>query len=123
MLGILVMLNDYFHDFATAIAIISTYLMLLLLRHVQNDDKAGPKDFLLLIYPKAVHITGGIVALLLMAGIVRAFTYSWFEWDPVVGSDQVWLLMAKHVVMFSVFGYGLYLWIKMHKVIKTMRGK
>jgi len=117
MLGILVMLNDYFHDFATAIAIISTYVMLLLLRHVQNDDKAGPKDFLLLIYPKAVHITGGIVALLLMAGIVRAFTYSWF------GSDQVWLLMAKHVVMFSVFGYGLYLWIKMHKVIKTMRGK
>lgn len=121
MISILVMLNDYFHDFATAVVIVLSYTVMLLVRYVQKDMKEGPKTFLFVIYPKAVHITGGLVILLLMAGIVRAFTYGQFEWNHMVGNDQVWLIIVKHIVMFSVFGYGLYLWVNMHKVFKSMR--
>lgn len=123
MIGILVMLNDYFHDFATALAVVFTYLMLSMVTYVLKNDKQGPKTFLIMIYPKALHVTSGVVILLLMAGIVRAFTYSWFEWDHTVGGDQVWLLMAKHILMFSIFGYGVYLWIRMHKTIKHIRDR
>ena len=123
MLGILVMLNDYFHDFATAIAIVLSYVMLLFVRYAQHNSQKGLTEFLLTIFPKAVHVTGGIVILLLMAGIVRAFTYSDFEWNYALGGEQVWLLVAKHIVMFSVFGYGLYLWIKMYRIVKDIREK
>lgn len=123
MIGILVILNDYFHDFATAVAIVASYMMLLLVRYVQRNDREGPRRFLVAVYPKTIHVTGGLVVLLLMAGIVRAFTYSSFEWDHTIGAEQVWLLIAKHIVMFSVFGYGLYLWIKMYKVVKAIKDK
>lgn len=121
MLGIFVILNDYFHDFATAVAIVLSYIMLLLVKYAQHNNKKGPREFLIRIYPKSVHITGGLVILLLMAGIVRSFTYRQFEWRNSMGNEQVWLLIAKHVVMFSVFGYGLYLWIKMYKIVKAVK--
>ncbi|OGP34317.1 MAG: hypothetical protein A2X87_01415 [Deltaproteobacteria bacterium GWC2_42_51] len=121
MISILVMLNDYFHDFATAVVIVLSYTMMLLVRYVQKDIQKDSIAFLFAIYPKAVHISGGLVILLLMAGIVRAFTYSQYEWNQMVGNDQVWLIIVKHIVMFSVFGYGLYLWVKMHKVLKLMK--
>ena len=98
-------------------------MMLLLVRYVQRNDREGPRKFLVAVYPKTIHVTGGLVVLLLMAGIVRAFTYSSFEWDHTIGAEQVWLLIAKHIVMFSVFGYGLYLWIKMYKIVKAIRDK
>jgi predicted LPLAT superfamily acyltransferase len=121
MLGVLVMLNNYFHDFATALLVVSTYVMFLMVRYAEVSGGKPLKENVVGIYPTMVHITGATLVLLLMAGIVRSFTYKWFEWVEVLGRAQVFVLVFKHIVMFAVVGYGIYLWIGMHKRIKHMR--
>lgn len=121
MLGVLVMLNNYFHDFATALLVVSTYVMYLMVRYAEVSGGKPLKESVVGIYPTMVHITGATLVLLLMAGIVRSFTYKWFEWVEVLGMGQIFVLAFKHIIMFTVVGYGIYVWIGMHKKIKLMR--
>jgi hypothetical protein len=121
MLGVLVMLNNYFHDFATALLVVSTYVMALMVMYAETSGGKLLKENVVETYPSMVHITGGTLVLLLMAGIVRSFTYRWFEWVDVLGRGQIFVLVFKHVIMFTVVGYGFYIWIGIHKRIKLMR--
>jgi hypothetical protein len=121
MLGVAVMLNNYFHDFATALLAVSTYVMFLMVRYAETRGGRLLKENVVEMYPGIVHITGGTLVLLLMAGIVRSFTYRWFEWVEVLGTGQIFVLIFKHVIMFTVVGYGFYIWIGIHKMIKFMK--
>lgn len=121
--SILVTINNYFHDFATAVIIVGTYVMWLMLGYAA---KSGDKDLpstVAALYPRLLHVTGGTLMLLLMAGIVRSFTYKWFEWVEVLGMGQIVVLIFKHVFMFAIVGYGIYVWAGMHKKIKLIRGE
>ncbi len=120
--SILVMINNYFHDFATAVIIVGTYGMWLMLGYaVKNGDK-DLSSSVAALYPRLLHVTGGTLALLLMAGIVRSFTYKWFEWVEALGMAQILVLVFKHVLMFGIAGYGIYVWVGMHKKVRLMRG-
>lgn len=121
MIGILVMLNNYFHDFATALVVVCTYGMLFMVKYAERHGGEDSKRMVLALYPRMVHLAGGSVVFVFMAGIVRAFTYKDFEWNNAVESGQVMALMIKHVILFALFAYGIYLWLVAHKKIKTIR--
>jgi hypothetical protein len=123
MLGVLVMLNNYFHDFATALLVVSTYVMVLMVRYAETNGGKFLKESVVGTYSSMVHITGGTLVLLLMAGIVRSFTYRWFEWVEVLGMGQIFVLVFKHVIMFTVVGYGFYIWVGIHKRVKLLRAE
>lgn len=120
MVGILIMMNDYFHDFATAIFLTCTYAMLLLVRYVE-DKGTEAKGLVVGIYPKMLHVNAGAVIFLFMAGIVRAFTYKDYEWANAVGNGQVPALIVKHILLFVLFFYSVYLWVWVHKKIQALR--
>ena len=93
---------------------------------VRYAEKSGGDDvqqMVLALYPKMVHITGGSVVFMFMAGIVRTFTYKDFEWNNAVEHGQVLALMIKHVILFILFAYGIYLWVIVHRKIKCLRNK
>ena len=121
MLAILVMLNNYFHDFATALVVVCTYGMLFMVRYAVKSSGQDSKQMVLALYPKMVHLTGGSVVFVFIAGIVRAFTYKDFEWNNAVESGQVLALTIKHIILFILFAYGIYLWVIVHKKVKAMR--
>ncbi|MFZ3072773.1 MAG: hypothetical protein WA162_05995 [Thermodesulfobacteriota bacterium] len=116
------MINNYYHDFATAIIIVSTYFMLRVLNYAEKDGSVSFKKRVMVLYPKMLHITGGVLILAFMAGIVRTFVYSWFEWIWVLGKSQVIVFILKHVFMFTIIGYGIYLWIGMRGRVKRLKG-
>lgn len=115
------MLNNYFHDFATALMVVCSYSMVLMVRYAENNGGKELKGMVVGIYPNMLHINVGSVIFLFMAGIVRAFTYSEFEWSDAVGNGQVPALIVKHILLFVLFFYGAYLWLGVHKKIRHMR--
>ncbi len=121
MVNILLMLNNYFHDFATAIFVVTTLGMLLIVRYVEKRGGRDLEEMVLAIYPKMVHLAGGSVIFLFFAGVIRTFTFKDFEWNSAVEHGQVSALMAKHVLLFVLFAYGVYLWIKVYRKVKELR--
>ncbi len=115
------MFNNYFHDFATAAIVVCTLIMFFAVEYAEGGHNNRLKEKVLAIYPRMLHLTGGTFVLLIMAGIVRSFTYKWYEWVDVLGDGQVFLLIFKHVLMFGAFGYAVYLWVGIHKKINAMR--
>lgn len=118
--AILVMLNNYLHDFATAMVVVSSYAMLLMVRYAEGGEMEV-KRMVLRLYPKMLHLTAGSFIFLLFAGVIRAFTFRDYEWFEAAGKGQVYVLMVKHILLFILFGYGMYLWIVVHRRIKRMR--
>lgn len=121
MLGILVMLNNYFHDFAIALVVVCAYGMLFMVRYAEKKGGQDSKQMILALYPKMVHLTGGSVVFVFIAGIIRAFTYKEFEWNNAVESGQVLALTIKHIILFILFAYGIYLWLIAHRKVRSLR--
>lgn len=121
MTAILVMLNNYFHDFATALVVVSTYGMLLIVRHAERSGGREVKEMALALYPRMVHLAGGSVIFVFFAGIIRSFTFREYEWNDAVRTGLVYAIMIKHVILFILFAYGIYLWVKVYRSIKVFR--
>ena len=121
MIGILVMMNNYFHDLAAGIVFVCGVTMFVMVKKVAESGNVAAKEVVLSVYPKLVHIIGGSIIFMLFAGVIRTFTYKEFEWANAVGVSQVPAIMVKHVMLGGLFFYGIGLWIKAHKKIKAMR--
>lgn len=121
MIGILVMMNNYFHDLAAGIVFVCGVVMFASVKKAEETGSVEVKKFFIGVYPTLVHIVGGAIIFMLFAGVIRTFTYKDFEWANAVGVGQVYAIMVKHVVLGGIFFYGIALWIKSHKKVKEMR--
>ena len=120
MIAFMVMLNNLFHDMATAFVVVATLTAYLMVRAAASigGDAAG---FAVRLYPKMLHATAVAFALLLMAGIVRSFTYGWYEWVEGAGSAQVPVLVLKHILLVGLTLYGAYLWVQGYRIVKRLK--
>lgn len=121
MIGILVMMNNYFHDLAAGIVFVSGVTMFVMVKKAVEIGSKDAREIVLGVYPTLVHIIGGSIIFMLFAGVIRTFTYEEFEWANAVGVGQVYAIMVKHVVLGAIFFYGIALWVKSHRKIKIMR--
>lgn len=121
MVGILVMMNNYFHDFAAGIVFVCGVMMFVMVNKAIAIDSREAKKIVLGVYPTLVHIIGGSIIFMLFAGVIRTFTYAEFEWANAVGVGQVYAIAVKHIVLGGLFFYGVAMWIRAHKKIKEMR--
>ncbi len=120
MLGLFVMLNNFYHDFATAFTAIATFVIFQMVYYAQGADSEH-KLYVSKVFGKIFHLVVVVFILLLMAGIVRSFTYKWFEWSETLGSEQILLQVVKHTVLFAFWGWLGFYWWKMFKIIKFFR--
>lgn len=115
------MMNNYFHDLAAGIVFVCGVFMFKSVRNAEKSGSKEVKEFFLATYPVLVHILGGSIIFMLFAGTIRTFTYKDFEWANAVGIGQVYAILVKHVILGSIFFYGIALWVKSHRKIKAMR--
>lgn len=121
MIGILVMMNNYFHDLAAGIVFVCGVVMFVSVKRAEEAGSIEAKRLFLGVYPTLVHIIGGAVIFMLFAGVIRTFTYKEFEWANAVGNAQVPAIIVKHIMLGGIFFYGIALWIKTHGKVKEMR--
>lgn len=121
MIGVLVMMNNYFHDVASAMLIIAVLFMVFMTKEIENTSSSDVKLYFSNIYKKMSHVIGGTVIFIFMAGIVRTFTYKDFEWANAVGAEQVPAIIVKHLIILFFVVYGIIGWVKLHKRVKKIR--
>ncbi len=99
LLGILVMLNNYFHDLAVAFLFASMLLGWLL-------DRRGELSPALL--KNLNRWSRASLAWVLIGGVIRAVNYRQYEWLEAAGRAQVPALVIKHFLLVGLVVVGLY---------------
>lgn len=121
MTGILIMLNNYFHDVATALLASSAFVMWTLAR--RYDEQAASPELAAYYVRSYQRVTGlAKIALIwiLLGGIPRTLAYRDFEWANAVGNGQVPALIGKHIVVGILVGTGAYLWLRLKKRVQVI---
>jgi len=119
-MAILVMLNNYFHDLATAIFAVSAIAAWLLYRSRALQQAPAA------VRPVAAGLVKvGIASLAwtLLAGMIRGITYREYEWVEAAGRGQVPVLVLKHVILVSLVAAGVFVLVRVHRLARTGGGQ
>lgn len=121
ILGVFIMLNNYFHDVATALLAASGITMWIIVGRYGNNTNPDVTDYFLRIYKSITRLAKFSLYWILIGGIPRTIAYRDFEWANAVGKSQIPALIVKHILAFIFVGTGVYLWIRLNKRVKIIR--
>ncbi len=119
-MAILVMLNNYFHDLATAVFAVSAIAAWLLYRSRALQQAPAA------VRPVAEGLVKvGIASLVwtLLAGMIRGITYREYEWVEAAGRGQVPVLVLKHVILVSLVAAGVFVLVRVHRLARAGGGQ
>lgn len=119
--GILIMMNNYFHDVATALLLSSGIAGWILFKRLNSSADDAVIDYFLKVYTGMTRLAKFSLVWIIIGGIPRTIFYKDFEWAHVVGKGQVPALIVKHILAFIFVGAGAYMWLKISKRIKEIK--
>ena len=121
--AILVMLNNYVHDVATGLLLISA----LWLGWSANDLGEQPSAEMVAVfrrsYRRCLRFVVGSIAVIVATGVVRTLNFMRFEWLPAMGRGLVPVLVLKHVLIFSMLGVGGLAWLPLRRRLRSLEGR
>ena len=120
-LGVVIMMNNYFHDVATALLMGSGVALLMMLRHHELGASEASDQLFLRLHRSMSRLAKLAVIWIVLGGIPRTIYYERFEWSHWAGKSQVPALMVKHVLFFLLLGAGSYLWWNLSQRAKAIR--
>ncbi|MEN8262915.1 MAG: hypothetical protein ABFR82_05585 [Nitrospirota bacterium] len=121
-LGVLIMMNNYFHDVATALLLASGYMIWTLVRKYEESEKTRETTgYFLKIYGNATKLAKFALIWIVLGGIPRTIFYAEFEWANAAGKGQITALIIKHILAFAFVGLGAHFWIKINRKVKQIR--
>lgn len=109
-MAIIVLINNFMHDFSAAGWLFGAVLLWIVRR--KGSDSGLGQDGSRFIMQSVRRLMGFCLAGIVICGTVRAIAYRQYEWNAAAGSDQVVMLLAKHVLFVLVFIAGLYEFIR-----------
>ena len=119
MLNIIIMLNNYFHDLATALLMTSGVVVYYFAKAAEDTNDQAVIKYFTDSYRRLTILGRGAFVWIIVAGVFRLINFQEFEWAQAVGKNMVPVLIMKHVLIFGLVGGGLYFWRKLNqKVIK-----
>ncbi len=112
MIGVLVILNNWFHDFAVAILFVALVFIYIF------QKKDFPLKIAQQVYRKIKPLIIGSWIFIIAGGVVRTIAYSKYEWAEAVGKGQVTALVVKHIILVSIVIAGIYFQLKLKALLK-----
>jgi hypothetical protein len=120
-LGVAVMMNNYFHDVATALMIGSAFALHAIVK-IQAEMKSPEATvFFLKSYEKMTKLFRFALWWIIIGGVPRTIFYASFEWNHFADKQQVPALMVKHVLMFAAVVYGIVAWRRLKVKVAALR--
>lgn len=117
-MAILVLLNNFLHDFSAAGWIFCTVFLWQVLRKEKDGEGRIIFYHLLRITRLLMQISlGGIIVF----GVIRALAYKTYEWNAAAGEGQVTLLIVKHIILAVVFVLGVIFYVRAGKYVKRYK--
>lgn len=120
MLDILIVMNNYFHDVATATLLAAAVIMWTLERQAA---RGAQEDLLALkrAYPTLTKFANIALVWVILGGIPRALTFNTHDLGAVRG-DLVPAIAVKHVVEVAAVLAGVLLWRRVRARIEAAQG-
>jgi len=121
MLDILIIMNNYFHDVATATLIAAAA------DHVDARASGAswrPEDLATLIraYPTLSRFANGALIWVILGGIPRVITFNTHDLGAIRG-DLIPAIAVKHVVEVAAVVLGVLLWRRVRNRIQAAGGQ
>ena len=114
-MALLVLLNNFLHDFSAAGWLFGTILLWIILKRL---PRAGEGIYALKgVLRTILHLMTLSMAGIIVFGIIRAFAYNRYEWNAVAGQDQVTLLIVKHIFLAGLVVIGFVLVARARKTL------
>ena len=119
--GVILMMNNYFHDVATALLLASAIAMWVIYKKFGDSDKPEVRDYFLRLYGSLTFLARFSLAWIILGGIPRTIFYTEFEWSHFAGKSQIPALIIKHILAFIFVGTGAYIWLKIRRKVKEIK--
>ena len=115
-MAIVILLNNFLHDFSAAGWLFTTVVLWSILRKKNLDDtnRTAIADILKTLLVLMRISLAGIV----IFGLVRAIAYRDYEWSEAAGNSQITLLIVKHIILTIIFVPGLIYYVKASRFIR-----
>lgn len=120
-LGVAIMMNNYFHDVATAMLAASGFTLHAIVRIQAVMDSQEATMFFLRTHAKMVKFFRFALWWIVIGGIPRTVFYTSFEWANAADKLQVPALMVKHVLMFVLVVGGIIAWRRLKVKVAHLR--
>jgi hypothetical protein len=120
-LGVAVMMNNYFHDVATALMISSAVALHAIVRIQGEMNSPTATLFFLKSYEKMTGLFRFALWWIIIGGVPRTIFYASFEWNHFANKQQVPALMIKHVLMAAAVVYGIVAWRRLKAKVAGLR--
>jgi len=117
LIDILIIMNNYFHDVATATLLAAAAIMWVLDRQTRAQ---APGDIVMLarLYPTLTRIAQGALVWIVIGGIPRVIFFNTHDLGAIRG-DLVPAIIVKHVVEVAAVIAGVLLWRSVKRRIES----
>lgn len=115
VIGIFVMLNNYFHDLAVAVFFCSVLISWFIGRELEGEGFA----FGVRLLQRLWLVAKLSLVWILLGGMVRALAYRDYEWMSAAGNGQIPALIIKHLLLASLVVIGLYLQFRLRRRLSS----
>lgn len=109
------MLNNYIHDVATGLLLISALWLGWSARDLGHRPSPESLSVFRRSYARCLRFVWGSVGVIVATGIVRTFFFMRFEWLPALGRGIVPVLILKHVLIFTMLAVGAFAWVQLRR--------
>lgn len=120
-LGVAVMMNNYFHDVATALLAASAFCLYAIVRVQAALDTPAAMVFFLKAHRVMVRFFRIALGWIVIGGVPRTLFYVSFEWNHFADQQQVPALMVKHVLMAGLVVWGVIAWRRLQRKVAQLR--
>lgn len=120
-LGVFILMNNYFHDVATALLLATSVCVWILHTKFKGITDQATTRYFLNVYAATTKLAKFALWWVLLAGVPRIWFYMDLEWAHAAGKGQIPAIIVKHILMFLIVGTGGHMWIRLNKEVKRIR--
>jgi hypothetical protein len=115
--AIVLMMNNYLHDVATALLVAGGYVMWVVWKCMDPEAGHDAVRYFIRMYYRITKLARFSFLWILVFGVPRVIYYREFEWSNMAGRGQVPALIVKHILAFTLVAGGAVLWMKVRKQV------
>ena len=119
VIGIVVMLNNYFHDFAVAMLFVSLLVLRSFYRVHTRLGESIRTPGMQYMYAAMNRVIFASWVFIILGGVIRTLAYEQYEWSDAAGRGQIAALVVKHILLISLVIAGTILQIRLKKIYST----
>ncbi len=120
-LGVAVMMNNYFHDVATAMLAASAFCLHAIVQVQAAANTPTATLFFLKTHRLMVKFFRFAIWWIIIGGVPRTVFYVSFEWNHFADKQQVPALMVKHLLMATAVIWGVFAWRRLQRKVTLLR--